>query len=471
MKRWFTDCNITVFTLVFMSVQFLAWEGGTISLPKVAFMCLTPFLIVMRAPVLSKAILFSVLYWVVTVAVRFLYVSSPRMSTFYYALMFLSTFCFYYNMVYIRRVFVLEDFLKVVKLVIYAYAGCLVLQQACMLVGIRMFPLLNLLHTPSEIIGEAYSYISIITRFTLVMFAYNLCAGILRAVGNSIMPLIFLIVSSLTNILLDYIFIAVFGRGLGGAAEATVIAQSISVLLCLVYIAKASPVLIPKKENFNKDIELYKEMAAQGLSMGFMSCLVSAGSVILQSGINGLGYMIIAAHTSARRMYQFCMIPFIAMMQTINTFVSQNYGARKAERIRKAVKYAYLYTVAVTVIITLVIWIFASDMIRLISGSDEMEVLKNGTWYLRIVAPCYFILGVLNISRTSLQAIGQKILPVLSSVIELIGKILFTAYFIPKLGYAAVIVCEPVIWCFMVAELLAAFWKNPFIRGKDTDNV
>lgn len=336
---------------------------------------------------------------------------------------------------------------------------------------VMMFPLLNLLHTPSEIIGEAYSYISIITRFTLVMFAYNLCAGILRAVGNSIMPLIFLIVSSLTNILLDYIFIAVFGRGLGGAAEATVIAQSISVLLCLVYIAKASPVLIPKKENFNKDIELYKEMAAQGLSMGFMSCLVSAGSVILQSGINGLGYMIIAAHTSARRMYQFCMIPFIAMMQTINTFVSQNYGARKAERIRKAVKYAYLYTVAVTVIITLVIWIFASDMIRLISGSDEMEVLKNGTWYLRIVAPCYFILGVLNISRTSLQAIGQKILPVLSSVIELIGKILFTAYFIPKLGYAAVIVCEPVIWCFMVAELLAAFWKNPFIRGKDTDNV
>lgn len=336
---------------------------------------------------------------------------------------------------------------------------------------VMMFPLLNLLHTPSEIIGEAYSYISIITRFTLVMFAYNLCAGILRAVGNSIMPLIFLIVSSLTNILLDYIFIAVFGRGLGGAAEATVIAQSISVLLCLVYIAKASPVLIPKKENFNKDIELYKEMAAQGLSMGFMSCLVSAGSVILQSGINGLGYMIIAAHTSARRMYQFCMIPFIAMMQTINTFVSQNYGARKAERIRKAVKYAYLYTAAVTVIITLVIWIFASDMIRLISGSDEMEVLKNGTWYLRIVAPCYFILGVPNISRTSLQAIGQKILPVLSSVIELIGKILFTAYFIPKLGYAAVIVCEPVIWCFMVAELLAAFWKNPFIRGKDTDNV
>lgn len=146
MKRWFTDYNITVFTLVFMSVQFLAWEGWTISMPKVTFMCLTPFLLVMRAPFLSKAIWLSLLYWVVTVAIRFLSVSSPRMSTFYYALMFLSTFCFYYNMVHIRRVFVLEDFLKVVKLVIYAYAGCLVLQQACMLVGIRMFPLLNLMN-------------------------------------------------------------------------------------------------------------------------------------------------------------------------------------------------------------------------------------------------------------------------------------------------------------------------------------
>ena len=342
--------------------------------------------------------------------------------------------------------------------------GVTVVAVITLLSRVILMPLLHILHTPEEIINEAYRYISIITGFTLVMFAYNLCAGLLRAVGNSLMPLIFLIISSVANIVLDYVFIVIMGRGLGGAAEATVIAQGISVLLCLVYIAKSVPVLIPKKENLKVDMPLYKEMTAQGLSSAFMMCFVSAGSVILQSGINGLGYLTIAAHTAARKLYTFCMMPFTAMSQTVNTFVSQNYGAKQPERIRKAMKYSYLYAAVVTVLITGVIWIFAPAMIHWISGSDEPTLLQNGTLYLRVVAPCYFILGVLNNTRRALQAIGQKILPVFSGVIELIGKILFTAVFIPKMQYTAVIICEPVIWCFMVVELLVVFWRDPFIR-------
>lgn len=128
--------------------------------------------------------------------------------------------------------------------------GVVVVAVITMLSRVILMPLLHILHTPEEIINEAYHYISIITGFTLVMFAYNLCAGLLRAVGNSLMPLIFLIISSFANIVLDYAFIVIIGRGLGGAAEATVIAQGISVLLCLIYIAKSVPVLIPKKESF-----------------------------------------------------------------------------------------------------------------------------------------------------------------------------------------------------------------------------
>lgn len=332
-----------------------------------------------------------------------------------------------------------------------------------------LMPLLRILHTPTEIMNEAYHYISVITLFTVVMFAYNLCAGILRAVGNSIMPLLFLIVSSFANIVLDYVFIALLGRGLGGAAEATVIAQGISVVLCLCYIARSVKNLIPEKANFKFDKVLYREMTAQGLSSAFMMCFVSAGSVILQSGINGLGYLIIAAHTAARKLYSFCMMPFMAMSQTINTFVSQNCGAKQPGRIRKAMKYSYVFAAVVTVFITVILWIFAPSMIRLISGSEEEIILRNGTLYLRVVAPCYFILGVLNNTRRALQAIGQKILPVFSGVIELIGKILFTAVFIPKMQYMAVIICEPVIWCFMVAELLVVFWRDPFIREGKTD--
>ncbi|MDE7259910.1 MAG: MATE family efflux transporter, partial [Lachnospiraceae bacterium] len=227
--------------------------------------------------------------------------------------------------------------------------GVAVVALITLLSQVVLMPLLQILHTPEEVIDEAYQYISIITRYTLVMFAYNLCAGLLRAIGNSLMPLIFLIISSFANIVLDYVFIVFMGRGLGGAAEATAIAQGISVLLCLIYIAKAVHILIPKKENFKVDMPLYKEMTAQGFSTAFMMCFVSIGSVILQSGINGLGYLTIAAHTAARKLYSFCMMPFTAMNQTVNTFVSQNYGAGQSGRIRKAMKYSYLYNAAVTI--------------------------------------------------------------------------------------------------------------------------
>ena len=121
-----------------------------------------------------------------------------------------------------------------------------------------------------------------------------------------------------------------------------------------------------------------------------------------------------------------------------------------------------------TLIIMAILLPGAETLVRLISGSSEAVVLDNASRYLRFVAPCYVILGFLNVTRIALQAIGQKILPVLSSVIELIGKIVFAFLAIPRFGYSAVIVCEPLIWCLMVLELMLSFWLNPYIRRKNT---
>ena len=174
---------------------------------------------------------------------------------------------------------------------------------------IFLYPLLTLLHTPANIIDEAYSYISVVTIFVGVMFAYNLCAGLLRAIGNSVMPLVFLIISSIINVILDLLFITQFQMGVQGAAIATVIAQGISVFLCMIYIYQKTPILIPQKQHFAFDQELYKELLGQGFSMGFMMSIVSAGTVILQSSINGFGYLIIAGHGTARKLNSFCMMP------------------------------------------------------------------------------------------------------------------------------------------------------------------
>lgn len=338
---------------------------------------------------------------------------------------------------------------------------------AVMTVAVRfiLYPFLKVLHTPEEILDQSYTYISTITLFIGVMFAYNLCAGLLRAIGNSVMPLVFLILSSLLNIGLDFFFITQLAMGVRGAAVATVLAQGVSVLACLVYIRKRAGILIPKRIHFVWDKALYQEMLAQGFSMAVMSSIVSAGTAILQSGINSLGYLVIAGHVAARKLFSLLMMPYIAISQTISTFVAQNYGAGQMGRIRRALKYSYLCGAVLTAGITLFTIPLAPVMVRLLSGSSEAVVIENGALYLRVVAPCLAILALLNPTRFALQCIGNKILPIASSVIELIGKYLFVVFLIPGFQYMAVIFCEPVIWLFMDVELLWAFWSNPKVRA------
>lgn len=348
-------------------------------------------------------------------------------------------------------------------------AGSIVIWFACTVIitiiaVAGIYPLLQLLNTPIDIIDEAYSYIIIISLFIGVMFAYNLCAGMMRAIGNSVMPLVFLVVSSVFNIGLDILFITQFNMGIAGAAWATVIAQGCSVILCIVYVLKKTPVLVPEKRHFKIEKELYMELLGQGMSMGFMSCIVSAGSVILQYGINGLGKLVIAGHTTARKLYMFFNMPFIAVGVACSNFVGQNRGANQPKRIRECLKICYIYDFIMAAIITVVVYFAAPYLVKLVSGSDSPVVLGNGAMYLRVVGPFYAVLGVLIQSRNALQGIGKKIVPLISSVIEFIGKVLFVLIFIPKFQYMAVIFCEPVIWCVMTIQLLYSLYTNKYIK-------
>ena len=326
-------------------------------------------------------------------------------------------------------------------------------------------PLLQALDTPPEILDEAYSYIIEIARFVVVMFAYNLCAALLRAVGNSVMPLVFLIFSSCLNVGLDYWFVAGLEMGVRGAAVATVLSQALSVALCIVYILRYAKHLVPSRRHFRLEKGLYRELITQGLSMGLMSSIVSAGSVILQYGINGLGTLVIAGHTAARKLFTFTDMPVIAMATAGSTFVSQNRGADKPDRIRKGMKQIWMFAFGTAIVMTVLMSLFSGVLVRLVSGSSAPVVLENGARYLVWNAPFYSVLGVLLATRYALQSLGQKVLPLISSGIELVGKILFMLFFIPRFGYNAVILCEPVIWCFMCAQLLWSYWNDPSIKA------
>ena len=330
--------------------------------------------------------------------------------------------------------------------------------------GLR--PLLQLLDTPAEILEDAYSYIIVIDLGVIVMFLYNLCAGLLRAIGNSVMPLVFLLISSVLNVGLDLWFIAGVGMGVRGAAVATVIAQGISVVLCVLYVLARVRILIPEKKHFAVGSHLYWELFSQSISMGLMSSIVSAGSVVLQYGINGLGTLTIAGHTAARKLFAFTDMPLISMANAGSTFVSQNRGANQPDRVRRGMRQMYLYSVVVMVAAVVLMNFGAEWMVQLISGSTEPIVLENGARYLLWNAPFYAVLGVLLCTRYALQSLGQKVLPLFSSVIELVGKVIFVLVFIPKFQYNAVILCEPIIWCFMTAYLVAVYLHEPFVFPK-----
>jgi putative MATE family efflux protein len=345
-------------------------------------------------------------------------------------------------------------------------AGVLLAVFISVAASLFMMPLLRLINIPANIIDLSYSYISILTAFLVITFTYNLCAGLLQAIGDSVMPLLFLIISSILNIVFDIIFITSFKMGVHGAAAATVAAQSISTSLCLFYIFKRSRILIPFKEHFHYDAPLYKELISQGFSMGFMMSIVALGSVVLQSAINGLGHLVIAGHITARRISSFCMMPMNTIAIALSTFVSQNKGANRLGRIRKAVRYGNLINVTWGIFITVVLMIFSPVLIRALSGSNESIIIENGARYLRTDSPFYIILGMLFIFRLSLQGIGEKIIPLISSLIEFVFKVLFAFLLVPVLGYFGVIICEPIIWCIMFLQLLYSFYTNPYIKGK-----
>lgn len=326
-------------------------------------------------------------------------------------------------------------------------------------------PLLVMLKTPSEILDLTYDYIYIITMFTGVSFLYNLTSGLLRSVGNSMTPLIFLVLSALLNIALDVLFVIGLNRGIQGAAIATVIAQSIAVLLSLIYIWKKEPELMPERKHFHVGKSLYKELLGQGLSMAMMIAFVVIGTVILQYSINQMGYRIIAGHTTARRLISLLMMPMSSIAISATTFVSQNKGANQGRRIIEAVNYANRLCIAYSCLITILVWFFSLELIHLVSGSEDPILLINGSNYLKFNVPFFVVVGVLFVTRYSLQGLGEKLKPLVSSIIELGLKAVFVVWIIPIMGYRGVIISEPLIWIVMTLQLVFAYYRNPYIHS------
>lgn len=326
---------------------------------------------------------------------------------------------------------------------------------------------LVLLNTPDKIIGMASEYFTIILIGMTAQMLYNVCSGILRAIGDSVTPLCFLIGSTICNIGLDLLFINVFKSGVKGAAYATVISQILSFVLCMVYMWIKYPLLRVGRSDFIISGALLKEMCSTGFSMGFMLSLINIGSVALQMCINSFGENIIIAHTAARKITDVFMLPFTVFGTTMATYCGQNYGAGEYGRIRKGVRAVLIITWGWCILVIIASYTVAPYLVRMVTGNSDSEVLNTAELYLKVDTVLYFVCTLICILRNVMQGIGDSITPIISSAIELITKVAVALLLTPYLGYMAIILAEPISWVLMVIPILWKLGRNPiFAKSK-----
>ncbi|WP_173015598.1 MULTISPECIES: MATE family efflux transporter [unclassified Lactonifactor] len=322
---------------------------------------------------------------------------------------------------------------------------------------ISLRKLMFFLNTPAEIFQQAHLYITIICGGMSTTLLYNMLAGFLRAMGNSRTPLYFLLISSVLNLTLDALFVIVFHWGVGGTALATVIAQLLSGILCGRYIWKFYREYLPHTGDFQFDKSLYAEMLFSGLAMAMMQCIFAIGSVILQRAINGLGDIIITAHTASRRFVDIFMMPLSTISTAASTFISQNWGAGKIERIKVGLKKSIILGLIWSAISMVLVWQFGRLMIIGISGTSDEQVITNAVMNLKINFMFYPPLGILLCLRVAMQAMGQKIAPLFSSSMELLIKVVAAIWIIPIAGYRSASYTEPVTWLVCGSLLVAVY--------------
>lgn len=352
--------------------------------------------------------------------------------------------------------------------VLLGIASAISVSALCLLF---LSPILRFMNISDDLLPQARSYIAVILAGLLAATLYNVCAAILRAIGDSFTPLIFLIISTILNIFLDYALILHFEMGVAGAALATVISQALSAFLCFLYMRKKYPSLTLTREDFSIPKKLYGKLLSTGISMGFMISFINLGSLALQTAINTFGTNIIVAHTAARKITSIFMLPFSVLGTTLATFCGQNLGARKYSRIKTGIRDTLLLTFAWCAVVLLAAYTLSPSLVRLITASGEKEVIDTATLYLKVNTVFYFIPAAICLFRTSMQGFGDSKTPVFSSTLELVGKVAIAFLLAPAIGYMGIIISEPIVWFIMVIPLIINMVRNPIFRMPDADDT
>lgn len=319
-------------------------------------------------------------------------------------------------------------------------------------------PILELMQTPADIIDMSYHYIVVIFAGIPAIILYNILSAYLRSLGDSITPVIFLVLSAGLNIGLDLLFIVTFHWGVFGAAFATVLSQTVSGILCLILIIKKFDILHLAHDDWRLDWRYSKYLLIMGLPMGLQYSITAIGSVILQASVNTLGSTAVASMTAGSRISMFVVCPFDALGSTMATFGGQNVGAGRLDRLGRGLRSAVILGAIYSALILVVLIFFGRGLILLFVSANEAAVIAQAKQFLVTNAAFYLMLALVNIVRFLIQGMGFSGFAVFAGVFEMIARALVGLVFVPIFGFTAACFASPLAWVFADCFLIPAFF-------------
>lgn len=323
-------------------------------------------------------------------------------------------------------------------------------------------PILVLLRTPANILELSLQYLYIVFAGILVITAYNTFSSILRAMGDSKTPLYAMIVAAVINIILDLLFVLVFHMGVPGAAVATVIAQAFSSVFCFFAIRRLSMIQL-KREDFRPDKQVIRRLISMGSLTAFQNVVISVGGMVVQSVVNGFGFLYVAGFTATNKLYGLLELAATSLGYGVATYVGQNLGARKFKRIKQGVKTTGWIGIGISIFLMAFLIPFGRYFLNLfVSGdpSDTARVLNIAYSYLFVMCCMLWVLYILHVYRSSLQGMGNAFFPMLSGVAELTLRI-GVALILPQfLGVNGIYFAEGFAWIGAVLILLIAYYHK-----------
>ena len=336
---------------------------------------------------------------------------------------------------------------------------CIVFSVVMTLVVVAVCrPVLVLMQTPEEIFDYAYVYIVIVFWGIPCTFLYNILAAIIRSLGDSKTPVVFLAISSGINIVLDLVFVLIFGMGVEGPAIATVLAQGISGIICLFYMYRKFPVLHASREEWKPEFSYMGKLCYIGIPMGLQYSVTAIGTLVLQAAVNGLGAAVVAGVTAGQKINAFIQCPLEALGQTMAPYAGQNVGAQKYDRIGKGLKSAAGMGFVVSVLCFVLAIFFGKQLTMLFVDASETTIISYSYQFLLFCTGGYCLLTLVNTVRFTIQGMGFSVFAILSGIMEMIARILAATVVVRKIGFTGTCLAHPMAWLFADIFLIPAFF-------------